>query len=139
MERCYTSCLELAEKERLKTIAFPCISTGIFRYPEAKAAEIAVTTTARYLRENEADFDRIIFCVFSTEAREIYERQLWISFPPGSKSSTTNEMEGKTTNNTDEKVEEHETKKDHSISTFIDKINITRKGKISPTVFARLF
>lgn len=73
---CYSSCLELADKNNIKSIAFCCISTGIFHFPNDKAAEIAVKTVKEFLKNNRTSIERVIFNVFKDEDREIYERIL---------------------------------------------------------------
>lgn len=60
---CYRQSLELAAKYELATLAFPAISTGIFRYPPDAAAEIAVKTTAEFL-SLETPLREVIFCCF---------------------------------------------------------------------------
>ncbi|WP_367569104.1 protein-ADP-ribose hydrolase [Lacrimispora sp.] len=73
--RCYISCLELAASHDIQSIAFCCISTGVFAFPKALAAEIAVNTVIDYLREY-ATFDRVVFNVFTDEDYLIYKRIL---------------------------------------------------------------
>lgn len=60
---CYRSCLELAEKSGVTSIAFCCISTGEFRFPNEKAAKIAVETVKEYKRQNQSKM-KVIFNVF---------------------------------------------------------------------------
>lgn len=72
---CYRSCLELAEAHGVESIAFCCISTGVFRFPNQAAAEIAVATVRRYLAEHNSKM-KVIFNVFKDKDREIYERML---------------------------------------------------------------
>lgn len=72
---CYRSCLELGKQNGLKSIAFCCISTGEFRFPNRKAAEIAVHTVTEYLRQTNDEI-KIIFNVFKNCDREIYEELL---------------------------------------------------------------
>ncbi len=57
LESCYRSCLELAEENGIKSVAFPCISTGEFRFPNAEAAEIAVSAVRKYRGDIEVIFD----------------------------------------------------------------------------------
>ena len=71
---CYRSCLELAADNGLKSIAFCCICTGEFRFPQKKAAEIAVRTVMDYLN-TDARIERVVFNVFKQEDYDIY-RQL---------------------------------------------------------------
>lgn len=70
---CYRSCLELADREGLSSIAFCCISTGVFHFPNERAAEIAVDTVRRYRSETGSPI-RIVFNVFRDEDHEIYKR-----------------------------------------------------------------
>lgn len=69
---CYRNCLELADKHRLGSIAFCCISTGVFRFPHAKAAEIAVATVQAYLRAEASGLGAVVFNVFRDDDRELY-------------------------------------------------------------------
>ncbi len=65
---CYRSCLDLAQQmPDIKNIAFPCISTGIFNFPNDLAAEIAAKTLIEWLRKNPDRFERIIFTVYKEE------------------------------------------------------------------------
>ena len=72
---CYRSCLELAAEKSLISIAFCCISTGEFHFPQKKAAEIAVKTVTEFLNEDER-IERVIFNVFKQEDYEIYRKLL---------------------------------------------------------------
>ena len=75
LESCYKSCLEIAEEKNLKSIAFCCISTGEFHFPNDIAAKIAVNTVKKFL-ENNHSLKKIIFNVFKDLDLEIYEREL---------------------------------------------------------------
>lgn len=68
---CYRSCLKLAKENDLKSVAFCCISTGEFRFPNAAAAQIAVDTVREFLKEEGVGM-RVIFNVFKDIDREIY-------------------------------------------------------------------
>jgi len=70
LENCYRNSFLLAKKERLKTIAFPSISTGIYGYPISEAARIALSVG----QEFENDFEEIRFVCFSEKDLEVYER-----------------------------------------------------------------
>ena len=70
---CYRSCLDLAEKNGLKSIAFCCISTGVFHFPNQRAAEIAIETVKSYPRHS---LKTIVFNVFLDKDRDIYEQLL---------------------------------------------------------------
>lgn len=71
---CYTSCLDLAEQNGLRSVAFPCISTGEFHFPNEKAAEIAINTVRNRLKNSSVE--RVIFNVFKDRDKQIYERLL---------------------------------------------------------------
>ena len=73
---CYRSCLELAAAYGLKSIAFCCISTGEFHFPNQEAACIAVRTVRQYLDQTHSSIRRVIFNVFKDTDREIYQRLL---------------------------------------------------------------
>ena len=70
---CYNSCLKLAEENNLKTVAFCCISTGEFHFPNQEAAEIAVKTVTGFLRHN-TSIEKVIFNVFKDIDAEIYRK-----------------------------------------------------------------
>ena len=74
---CYRSCLQLAVENGCTSIAFCCISTGEFHFPQKKAAEIAVETVTRFLDGQERDI-RVIFNVFKDEDYHIYQRLLGV-------------------------------------------------------------
>lgn len=72
---CYRSCLELAEKHNVISIAFCCISTGEFHFPNDKAAKIAVQTVKEYRQETHTNME-VIFNVFKDKDYEIYKKLL---------------------------------------------------------------
>ena len=72
---CYRSCLELAAENKLESIAFCCISTGIFHFPKEQAAEIAVRTVQDFLQKP-TSVKRVIFNVFKDDDKAIYARLL---------------------------------------------------------------
>lgn len=73
LESCYRSCLETAERNEIKSIAFCCISTGVFEFPQKRAAEIAVDTVTNFLKSHDIE---VIFNVFKQEDLDIYSRIL---------------------------------------------------------------
>ena len=75
---CYRSCLELAEKNTLQSIAFCCISTGEFHYPNQAAAEIALQTVREWLAESNSSMT-VVFNVFKDVDAEIYGRLLKVN------------------------------------------------------------
>lgn len=74
---CYKSCLKLAANENLKSVAFCCISTGEFHFPQKKAAKIAVETVEEFLN-TDAQIEKVVFNVFKQEDYDIYKTILHI-------------------------------------------------------------
>lgn len=72
---CYRSCLQLADQKGLSSIAFCCISTGVFHFPNDRAAEIAVDTAKEYKKKTESDI-QVVFNVFKDEDHDIYRKLL---------------------------------------------------------------
>ena len=72
---CYRSCLELAAEHGLESVAFCCISTGVFHFPDQEAAEIAVKTVTGFL-QSPSSIQKVIFNVFKDTDRRIYQRLL---------------------------------------------------------------
>ena len=65
---CYRSALELAAEHGLQSIAFPAISTGVYRFPPDLAARIAVGTVVSEISANPREIKRVVFCCFSEES-----------------------------------------------------------------------
>lgn len=77
LAKCYSACLDLAAQNNCTSIAFCCISTGVFMFPQDKAAEIAVKTVQRWLDEHpDASVKKVIFNVFKDEDRKLYDHLL---------------------------------------------------------------
>ncbi len=72
---CYDTSLSLAEAAGLKSIAFPCISTGVYGYPKEEAAQIAASTIARHMKEGTYTGD-VILCCFGERDAQIYKALL---------------------------------------------------------------
>ncbi|MCB1757829.1 MAG: O-acetyl-ADP-ribose deacetylase [Gammaproteobacteria bacterium] len=72
---CYRRSLEIARDHRLKSIAFPSISTGVYRYPKAAAAKIAVRTVSEFLATHDLP-QTVIFCCFDNQAAELHRREI---------------------------------------------------------------
>lgn len=70
---CYRSCLEIASYNRLESVAFCCISTGVFNFPQDLAAQIAIKTVDEYLKSNETTLKHVIFNVFTDRDYLIYK------------------------------------------------------------------
>ncbi len=75
LSNCYRSCLELATAYQLKNVAFCCISTGEFHFPNEKAAEIAIHTVQDYQRKNQNGLE-VVFNVFKDNDYQIYKQLL---------------------------------------------------------------
>lgn len=73
LENCYASCLETAVQNSVRNIAFCCISTGVFGFPQKEAAEIAVRTVRKFQKGHNIE---VVFNVFTENDYEIYSRQL---------------------------------------------------------------
>lgn len=73
---CYTECLKIADENNLKSIAFCCISTGEFHFPNDKAAEIAIETVKNYKEKTNSKI-KVIFNVFKDKDYEIYRELLY--------------------------------------------------------------
>ncbi|OTF83141.1 O-acetyl-ADP-ribose deacetylase MACROD2-like protein, partial [Euroglyphus maynei] len=83
LANCYRRALDLLRDNQLRSIAFPCISTGIFGYPNENAANVALETVRKWLENNSTtNIDRIIFCLFLDQDIEIYNRLIGEYFPP---------------------------------------------------------
>ncbi|XP_060559088.1 ADP-ribose glycohydrolase MACROD2-like [Ruditapes philippinarum] len=80
---CYKTCLDLAKKNNLRSIAFPCISTGIYGYDVEKATPVVMETVRNWLltEDNGKSIDKIIFCVFLIKDVSVYQENLQMYFP----------------------------------------------------------
>jgi len=74
LANCYRNSLRLAAENNLKSVAFPCISTGVYGYPIENAAEIAVREVRAFL-DAHPDME-VIFCCFSKRDKDVYDRLL---------------------------------------------------------------
>ena len=75
LKNCYINSLQLAAHNGIKTIAFPCISTGVFRFPKDRACKIAIESVKDFLKENDK-IEKVVFNVYSDEDLEIYKNEL---------------------------------------------------------------
>jgi O-acetyl-ADP-ribose deacetylase (regulator of RNase III) len=71
---CYRTAVELAAEHDLSSIAFPAISTGVYRFPAERAAEIAIGTVVSELSANPRGIERVVFCCFSKESAEHHKK-----------------------------------------------------------------
>nr|XP_038962787.1 ADP-ribose glycohydrolase MACROD2 isoform X7 [Rattus norvegicus] len=81
LANCYQSSLKLVKENNLRSVAFPCISTGIYGFPNEPAAIIALGTIKEWLAKNHQEVDRIIFCVFLEVDFKIYKKKMNEFFP----------------------------------------------------------
>ena len=80
LRSCYANSLGLVGQNGLASVAFPSISTGIFGYPKAAAAEVAVATVRTWLQEHALP-ERVVFCCFSAEDEALYLRLVRVDPP----------------------------------------------------------
>ena len=73
LENCYLNTLDMCLENDLRSVAFCCISTGVFRFPNKRAAEIAVSTVDSWLSQHPGSMERVIFNVFKDEDKKYYE------------------------------------------------------------------
>lgn len=76
LRNCYINSLKLAMENGIRTIAFPCISTGEFRFPKEEACKITILVARDFLKEYSEKFDKIVFNVYGEEDYKIYERNI---------------------------------------------------------------
>ena len=76
LANCYQNSLKLARENNLRSVAFPNISTGVYRFPKYRAAAIAIATTKSFLQQYPNDFDTIVFICFDEENYSIYQELL---------------------------------------------------------------
>ncbi|XP_032975423.1 ADP-ribose glycohydrolase MACROD1 isoform X1 [Rhinolophus ferrumequinum] len=81
LRSCYLSSLDLLLEHRLRSAAFPCISTGVFGYPNEAAAEVVLTALREWLEQHKDKVDRLIICVFLEKDENIYLQRLPHYFP----------------------------------------------------------
>ncbi len=67
---CYINCFEIAKDNKIKTIAFPCISTGCYKFPRDEAARVAIRVAKQYINT----FEKIIFVCFSELDYKLYQK-----------------------------------------------------------------
>ncbi len=73
---CYRNSLELARQHQIRSIAFPSISTGAYRFPFELAAKIAIETVTEFL-ESDDEIRKVVFCCFGEDAAQIYRSILY--------------------------------------------------------------
>jgi O-acetyl-ADP-ribose deacetylase (regulator of RNase III) len=74
---CYRRSLEKAQEVGARTLAFPCISTGVYGYPKGPAAALAVATVRDFIEQHQGSgFREIVFCCFSADDADLYRSLL---------------------------------------------------------------
>ncbi|XP_073904374.1 ADP-ribose glycohydrolase MACROD1 isoform X2 [Castor canadensis] len=81
LRSCYLSSLDLLLEHRLRSAAFPCISTGVFGYPNEAAAEVVLAVLREWLEKHKDKVDRLVICVFLEKDETIYREKLPYYFP----------------------------------------------------------
>ncbi|CAN9515060.1 unnamed protein product [Ophioblennius macclurei] len=81
LRSCYRNSLEMAAKHSARSVAFPCISTGVYGYPPEQAVHQALTAVREFLDVHHDKLDRVIFCVFLPTDKELYLQNLPLYFP----------------------------------------------------------
>uniref|UniRef100_A0A667FUH3 Mono-ADP ribosylhydrolase 2 n=1 Tax=Lynx canadensis TaxID=61383 RepID=A0A667FUH3_LYNCA len=81
LANCYKSSLKLVKENNIRSVAFPCISTGIYGFPNEPASIVALSTIKEWLAKNHHEVDRIIFCVFLEVDFKIYRKKMGEFFP----------------------------------------------------------
>ena len=76
LANCYIKSLKLAIQNKIRTIAFPCISTGVFRFPKDLASKLAIKTVDKFISENKDKLDKVVFNLWSDEDVIIYEQNI---------------------------------------------------------------
>ena len=73
---CYFNSMQVALEHGIRSIAFPSISTGVYRFPVEFAAKIAVKTVSRFLEDNENSFDFVEWVLFDATTESVYEKEV---------------------------------------------------------------
>nr|XP_046258646.1 ADP-ribose glycohydrolase MACROD2 isoform X2 [Scatophagus argus] len=94
---CYQNSLRLMKEHGLSTVAFPCISTGIYGFPNEPAADIALKTVKSWIEENPDTITRVIFCVFLETDFTIYKKKMSIIFQDNDMEVTEEQLKGDNT------------------------------------------
>ncbi|XP_068597683.1 ADP-ribose glycohydrolase MACROD2 [Brachionichthys hirsutus] len=94
---CYQNSLRLTMEHGLSTVAFPCISTGIYGFPNEPAAEIALKTVKSWIEQNPDKMTRVIFCVFLETDFAIYKTKMSVIFQENDMEATEEPLKGDNT------------------------------------------
>uniref|UniRef100_A0A1A7YVT7 Retinitis pigmentosa GTPase regulator b n=1 Tax=Iconisemion striatum TaxID=60296 RepID=A0A1A7YVT7_9TELE len=91
---CYQTSLNLVKENNLRSVAFPCISTGIYGYPNEPAAEVALSTVKKWIEENPDKITRVIFCVFLETDFTIYKKKMSAMFQDNDTKAGEEQQQG---------------------------------------------
>ncbi|XP_061546699.1 ADP-ribose glycohydrolase MACROD2 isoform X1 [Phycodurus eques] len=91
---CYQNSLGLVKEYGLSTVAFPCISTGIYGFPNEPAGDIALNTVKSWIEENPNTITRVIFCVFLETDFTIYKKKMSIIFEDNDMEVAEEQLKG---------------------------------------------
>ncbi|ORX47059.1 Appr-1-p processing domain protein [Hesseltinella vesiculosa] len=80
LESCYRRCMEVLVENQLRSIAFPCVSTGVYGYNKERAANVALSTVRQFLERHPEQVGQVVFCLFNTEDIAIYNEILPLYF-----------------------------------------------------------
>jgi O-acetyl-ADP-ribose deacetylase (regulator of RNase III) len=76
LESSYRECMKLATAYKLKSLSFPSISTGAYRYPITEAADIALNTVIEYLTESPSPLKEIFYVLYDSQSHQIYSKKI---------------------------------------------------------------
>lgn len=76
LAECYYNCCRLAKEQGIKTMAFPSVATGVYRFPVELAAEIAVNTVLEFIHQENGEFTEIKWVLFDEKTKAAYDRAI---------------------------------------------------------------
>ena len=76
LSSCYRNCMKVAVEHNIRTIAFPSISTGVYGYPVAKAAKVAVQTVRKFIALNPGKIDKVVWVLFDDHTYDVYKAEI---------------------------------------------------------------
>ncbi|XP_061692372.1 ADP-ribose glycohydrolase MACROD2 isoform X2 [Syngnathoides biaculeatus] len=91
---CYQNSLGLVKEYGLSTVAFPCISTGIYGFPNEPAGDIALNTVKSWIEENPNTITRVVFCVFLETDFTIYKKKMSVIFEDNDMEVADKQLKG---------------------------------------------
>lgn len=128
----YNRCFEILKDKELKSIAFPCVSTGVYGYPNKAAADVSISTTREFLEQHHSEIDGVVFCLFTNEDIRAYHELLPVYFPLNPLSGEEiNEASAKSLNKT--KCSDSENgEEDEESSSKVPRIELKTKSEDTP-------